>query len=264
MTRNWCSAITDARPNHLMVRGYPLEELIGRISFADAVFLVLIGELPDARQRRLVDALLVCAIDHGPTPPTTRSARSVAASRPPLVSSVAAGILAISDFHGGAIERAMGTMLAVQHACEAGKNLEEAARIEVQSRRSAGERLAGYGHRVHTSDPRAQRLLELLRETNPPSRFADVGEAIRGALEAELGRELPINVDGAMAAVLCELGFLPELANGFFAMSRLPGLLAHVHEETARERPMRDIDFSAVAYDGPPERHLPEIWGEGD
>jgi len=59
-----------------------------------------------------------------------------------------------------------------------------------------------------------------------------------------------------MAAVLCELGLPPQLANGFFAISRLPGLLAHVHEETVRERPMRNIDFDAVVYDGPSEKHL--------
>lgn len=256
MGTKWFSAITDARPNQVLVRGYPLEELIGGISFADAVYLILTGNLPDMRQRRLVDALLVCAIDHGPTPPTTRTARSVAASRPSMISSVAAGVLAISDFHGGAIERAMRTMLAVQQAVLAGSALREAARTEVQSRRKAGERLAGYGHRVHATDPRAQRLLGLLGESDPPSAFADVAEAIRAALESELQRELPINVDGAMAAVLCELHLPPELANGFFAMSRLPGLIAHVHEETTRERPMRDMDFGAVVYDGPSMRHL--------
>jgi citrate synthase len=257
MDTTWSSAITDAQPDRVLVRGYPLEELIGRVSFADAVYLVLRGELPDARQRRLVDALLVCAVDHGPKPPTTRTARSVAASRPPLVSSVAAGILAISDFHGGAIERAMRTMLAVQQARASGIALGEAAQIEVRARRENRERIAGYGHRVHATDPRAQRLLALLREGDPPSPFVDVAEAIRVALEGELGRAMPINVDGAMAAVLCDLAFPPELANGFFALSRLPGLMAHVHEEMIRERPMRDIDFGAVVYDGPPKRSLP-------
>lgn len=259
MGEAWFSAITDAQQDRVVVRGYPLADLIGRLSFADAVYLVLVGELPDARQRRLVDALLVCAIDHGPTPPTTRTARGVAASRSPLCSCLAAGVLAVSDFHGGAIERAMRAMVAVDQACATGKDLDVAAGAEVRARRKAGERIGGYGHRVHATDPRAQRLLALLRESDPPSRFADVAEAIRGGLEKELGRELPVNVDGAMAAVLCELKFPPELANGFFAISRLPGLLAHVHEETVRERPMRNIDFDAVVYDGPSERHLPGL-----
>ena len=89
----------------------------------------------------LVDALLVCAIDHGPTPPTTRTARNVAASRSPLCSCLAAGILAISDFHGGAIERAMRAMLTVDRACAAGKDLDVAAGSEVRARREAGERI---------------------------------------------------------------------------------------------------------------------------
>jgi citrate synthase len=65
-----------------------------------------------------------------------------------------------------------------------------------------------------------------------------------------------MNVDGGIAAVLCELDFPPELGNGFFAISRTVGLTAQVYEETTRERPMRKISPDAQEYDGPPEREL--------
>jgi citrate synthase len=59
---------------------------------------------------------------------------------------------------------------------------------------------------------------------------------------------MPVNVDGAIAAILLDLGLPIELSNTFFRMARLPGLIAHIHEEKIRERPMRRIDHK---YDGP-------------
>lgn len=253
----WFTGITDAQPNRVLVRGYPVQELMGRVSFTDAIYLVLMGELPTDRQRTLVDAVLVCAVDHSITPPTARTARTVATARPPLVSSLAAGILAVSDLHGGAIEGAMRMMLEVEGVWSAGADVDEAAAARVQACRQGGVRVPGFGHRLHTEDPRAVRMLNLLQEGGEESRFAQVALALERAVEEALGRRLALNVDGAMAAVLCELGVPPDLANGFFALSRIPGLMAHVYEEWTRERPMRTPDFGAAGYDGPAERHLP-------
>ncbi|MCA9297217.1 MAG: hypothetical protein KC983_11885, partial [Phycisphaerales bacterium] len=70
------------------------------------------------------------------------------------------------------------------------------------------------------------------------------------------GKPLPINVDGAMGALLADLGFEPAVMNGIFMIARVPGLVAHVHEEHTRERPMRKIDPVNHTYDGPADRHL--------
>ena len=69
---------------------------------------------------------------------------------------------------------------------------------------------------------------------------------------------MPINVDGAIAAICGDIGLPPELGNAMFIISRVPGLIAHAHEEQKRERRMRQIDASGVTYDGPSERRLPE------
>ena len=69
---------------------------------------------------------------------------------------------------------------------------------------------------------------------------------------------MPLNVDGCIAALLCELGFQPESGSVFFAMSRVAGLAAHIQEEPRRERLMRPIDFDSVEYDGFADRKLPE------
>jgi citrate synthase len=69
-------------------------------------------------------------------------------------------------------------------------------------------------------------------------------------------KELPINVDGAIAALLCELDFPPMLANAFFIIARIPGLLAHIYEEQTSFKPMRRIHPTDYSYSGVPERKI--------
>ena len=85
-----------------------------------------------------------------------------------------------------------------------------------------------------------------------------MGHAFEQELEKALGKKLPLNVDGAIAAVLCDLDFDPVLANAFFMIARVPGLVAHIYEEKTRYKPMRKIHPTDVAYDGPADRRLGE------
>src|SRR5882762_10487321 len=103
----WQTALTAIAPNKILVRGYPLDEMMGRLSFAEAVYLLLMGELPTASIGRMLNAVLVSSIDHGVTPPSTLAARNVATSGAPLKDCVAAGILAFGPHHGGDIESCM-------------------------------------------------------------------------------------------------------------------------------------------------------------
>ena len=81
--------------------------MMGRLSFAEAVYLLLMGELPTPAIGRMLNAVLVSSIDHGVTPPSTLAARNVATSGAPLKDCVAAGILAFGPHHGGDIESCM-------------------------------------------------------------------------------------------------------------------------------------------------------------
>src|SRR5438094_7237771 len=103
----WQTALTDIAPNKILIRGYPLDEMMGRLSFAEAVYLLLMGELPTAAIGRMFNAILVSSIDHGVTPPSTLAARNVATSGAPMKDCVAAGILAFGPHHGGDIETCM-------------------------------------------------------------------------------------------------------------------------------------------------------------
>src|SRR5436190_21376243 len=103
----WKSALTSIAPNAILIRGYPVDEMMGRISFADAVYLLLMGELPPPAIGRMLNAILVSSLDHGVTPPSTLAARNVATSGAPLKDCVAAGILAFGPRHGGDVESCM-------------------------------------------------------------------------------------------------------------------------------------------------------------
>jgi succinyl-CoA synthetase alpha subunit len=253
-TAVWTSAITRIRPNEVAVRGRDVASLMGRVSFGAAVHLILTGRLPDERVARLMDAILVASIDHGCTPPSTLAARTTASTGASLSASVAAGIMSINRHHGGAIEdcaRYLRTILT--RAANEGQNLDAIATDEVARVKSEGARISGFGHRVHSKDPRTTRLLALAAEAGMGDREGTCIAAARAVERAfaAIGRPLPINVDGAIGAILADLGLDPAVFNGIFMIARTPGLVAHVVEEQSREKPMRRIDPVRHAYDGP-------------
>src|SRR3989440_9269041 len=123
----WQSALTEIAPNKILVRGYPLDEMMGRLGFAEAVYLLLMGELPTPAIGRMLNAVLVSSIDHGVTPPSTLAARNVATSGAPLKDCVAAGILAFGPHPGGDIEACMRFLGLGLTMMRGGKSLEQAA-----------------------------------------------------------------------------------------------------------------------------------------
>ncbi len=257
---HWKTKITEVAPNSIRVRGYPLDELMGRASFGQMVYLLLKGELPGAGHGRMIEAVLVSSVDHGATPPSVLAARTAASTGTPLNAAVAAGILSISSFHGGAIEDCMKVLHETNALLRDGQasSVQEAAGIMVKKYREQSKRLPGFGHRLHTNDPRTAKLFELAEKYRIGGKKISIAKALAEQLLEQSGKKLPINVDGAIAAVLCELGFEPECANAFFMIARLPGLVAHVLEEKSCQQPMRRIDPVDHQYDGPEQRPVPE------
>ena len=257
----WQTALTSIAPNQILVRGYPLDEMMGRLSFADAVYLLLMGELPTPAIGRMLNAVLVSSLDHGVTPPSTLAARNVATSGAPLKDCVAAGILAFGPHHGGDVESCMRFLDAGLTLVRGGHTLQQAADELVEECARDRHVPPGFGHRFHSRDPRAARLFQMALELELEGEHVRLLRAAERALDAwreQFGRALPVNVDGAIAAICADLGFAYELGNAVFLISRLPGLIAHAHEERAREAPMRQIDPKDHDYDGARERRLPE------
>ena len=259
MADKWQTAITNVGPNRIQLRGYPIEELMGRKTFAEVVWLALRGELPSEAEGKLLDAILVSSVDHGVTPPSTLAARVAASTGAPVNAALAAGVLSVNRFHGGAVEGCMAALAeALAYMKEKGVSREEAAAAIIEKLREAGRRVPGFGHRVHDDDPRATRLFALAEELGLAGEGIPMARAFEAALVAVTGKALPLNVDGAIAACLLDLGFEGDVANAFFILARLPGWLAHILEERRRERPMRRIEPSSWEYDGPAERHVTE------
>jgi len=160
----WPSALTSIAPNTILIRGYAVDEMMGRLSFAEAVYLLLMGELPTPAIGRMLNAVLVATLDHGVTPPSTLAARNVATSGAPLKDSVAAGILAFGPHHGGDIESCMRFLDQGLTLVRSGQSLQDAAERLVEDCYKERQTPPGFGHRFHTRDPRAARLFQLVLE----------------------------------------------------------------------------------------------------
>lgn len=250
----WKTSITEIAANSINVRGYDVAELMESLSFSDAIFLVLKGELPNESESEMMRAILVSSVDHGVSPPSVLAARTVMSAGNSLNAAVAAGVLAIGDVHGGAIENSARIMQ--EWAAKEGDPVELAGNL-VAMLTEKKQRMPGYGHRLHTDDPRTARLFDIAKRNNFSGRHLELALAIEKALEASLGKKLPLNVDGAIAAVISDLGFDWQLGKAFFILSRAAGLAAHAYEEKTTQRPMRRLGDTNSTYVGPAKRDLP-------
>ena len=263
----WSTAIIEMKPGMIRYRGYAIEELIGRIGFAEMVHLMTRGELPDSAAAKLLEAALVAAVDHGPQAPSIAAARMAITCGVGINNAMASAINMLGDVHGGAGEQCVALYNAIAARLGDGevseRRLAETVEVEIKALAEQGiQHVPGFGHRFHPRDPRAPRLLELVDAAaatgTVSGRFAAIGRAIEARIAATKGRPIPMNIDGATGVVFAELGFPPPLCRGLFVLSRSVGALAHAFEEMqSGERnkgPMpRDLIWT---YTGPPARKL--------
>ncbi|MEL7214948.1 MAG: citryl-CoA lyase [Pseudomonadota bacterium] len=227
----WRTSIIDMEPGRITLRGHPIEELIGTVSFPQMIWLMLRGTIPTDAQARLLEAALVAAVDHGPQAPSIATARMAVTCGLPLNGAMASAINLLDDVHGGAGEQAV----ALYHAVHA-KGLDALPETVAAWRAEHGKYVPGFGHRFHTPvDPRAPRLMALARDAaaagDVTGDFIAVGEGIEAHLADMRGAPVPMNIDGATAVLFAELGFEAELARGIFVLSRSVGILAHAREQ---------------------------------
>jgi citrate synthase len=261
----WRTAIIDMSPGVIRYRGYPIEQLIGRVSLAHMIWLMTRGELPTDRQAFLLDAALMAAVDHGPQAPSIAIARMAATCGVGLNNAIGSAVNVLGDVHGGAGEQAVELYQSVAARLDRGDALEEAVRAGLDEAIARyGKFVSGFGHRFHPVDPRAPRLLELVDEAaqagEVSGRFALIARGVEAELAArKAGKRIPMNIDGATAVIYAELGFPAPLARGLFCLSRSVGILAHAWEQTQQGgRNKGPIPRQYIwTYDGPPERAVP-------
>jgi citrate synthase len=214
------------------------------------------GDLPQGREGDLLEAMLVMTAVHGINSPSTHTTRAVANCGVPLQTAVAAGISAIGEHHGGAGENCARIL---QEAVAIYPDLpeDELARHIVAHARSNKQRLPGFGHRIHNPDPRAQRLFMLAEKWGISGRFTALAQAIVGALFESTSRSLPLNVDGALAALISDMGLNWRNGKAIFILGRAAGLAAHAQEELIKGKPFQFIKSVDSEYVGAAERPLP-------
>lgn len=219
----WKTAITTIQEEKEYIHGEALENLVQKYSFAEGIFFLLRGKFPNEKETKVWNALLVAAIDHGAGTSSSIAARTVASAGNSLNSAVGAGILALGDLHGGAIESA--AQFFTQHQ-------EEDVALLAENMRSKKIRVAGYGHRVFKNvDPRTKQLFDMARTNQVAGKFCDFAENFEKALAKASGKNIPLNIDGAMAAIALDMGFDVSVMKGIFIIARTPGLVAQAHEE---------------------------------
>ena len=260
----WRTSIIEMSPGVIRYRGYPIEELIGNVSFAQMIWLMLRGELPTAGQGRLLDAALMSAVDHGPQAPSIAIARMAATCGVGLNNAMASAVNVLGDVHGGAGEQAVDLYQAIAARIDGGTAFDEAVREGLnEAIERHGRFVSGFGHRFHPVDPRAPRLLALVdqaaRDGQVTGRFATIARGVEAGLAARRnGRRIPMNIDGATAVIYAELGFPAPLARGLFCLSRSVGILAHAWEQTCeggRNKGPIPRDY-LWRYDGPARRSV--------
>lgn len=264
----WSTSIIEMKPGMIRYRGYAIEDLIGRVGFADMVYLLTRGELPHPQAAKLLEAALVAGVDHGPQAPSIAVARIAITCGVGINNAMASAINTLGDVHGGAGEQCVSFYNAIARRIgneytASEQSVADAVAAEMRELAEQGIRhVPGFGHRFHPLDPRAPRLLELVDAAADAGivsgRFATIGRAAEAQLAAEKGRPIPMNIDGATGVVFSELGFPPPLCRGLFVLSRSVGALAHAWEEMqSGERNKGPIPRHLIwTYDGPAARPL--------
>jgi citrate synthase len=234
--------VSEVGPGTVNLRGYSLDAVMRELSYTEGAFLTLVGRLPSAAETRLTDCILSSLLDHGFVASTITAARYIASGNPQFIPAVAGGVLAAGSntlspehsFH--MLERAAAIR------AEEDLDIDAAAARVVHETRAEGRRLPGLGHPTHkTSDFRADVLFSLAEELGLAGESIAQLHAIHQSFIASTGKFLPINIDGALAAVCRDLGLSYLQTTALAVLSVLPGLMAHVVEEIDEGRPLRHI-----------------------
>ena len=247
-------SISASNSEQIVVRGFDLvDQLIGRISFTDHVWLLITGSLPSEAQRRVLDSTLVAIAEHGLVPSVVASRMTLAASPEAMQGAVAAGLLGCGSVILGASENAGRFFAEVVEARTAGASLDDAVREVIGRYRAVKRAVPGYGHPLHKGhDPRAKRLIDVCEEVGLSGQYIEIAWAADRLLPELTGRNLKMNVSGAIPAVLLDAGYPLLALKGVPLLARTASLIAHLLEEQSRPIGflMANAGAAAIDYDG--------------
>lgn len=248
------SAISTSDPSRIVVRGKDLcGDLIGKTDFTSYFWLLVTGREPTPTQRFFADAVLTAIAEHGLVPSVAAARMTYAAAPEAFHGAVAAGLLGCGSVVLGSAE-ACGRFLTQCLAAADESKPEQTALKAVAALRAQKMAVPGFGHPLHDQgDPRANLLLKLAEEHEIVGCHIGMLYLVRDCLPEALGRKLPINVNGAIPAIMLDVGFPLAALKGLSLLARTAGLTAHLQEES--ERPigfmLSGAAAAAIKYDGP-------------
>lgn len=222
-----------ATPSRIVVRGMDLcEEIIGKVDFGQMAFLEIFGRLPNEREARMFNAILVILVEHGITPSTLATRLTYCGAPESVQAAVAAGLLGLGTVFVGSLDMAARMLQQALPDPKAAADLDALAVTIVEGYRTRKEIIPGIGHPFHKPiDPRTPKLFEVAAETEFSGRYVELMKKIGAEAERVYKRPLPVNVTGAMAAVASEFGLPWKICRGLAVMGRAVGLVGHILEE---------------------------------
>lgn len=220
-------------PTKVVVRGRDLcTELLGKINLGDMAWLELTGRMPTPQESTVFNALLITLVEHGMTPMAMASRLVYMGAPEAIQGAVAAGLNGMGNVFGGGSEAAARVLHDALKDKPADADLDAIAKAVVEDHARRKVPVPGLGHPVHKPiDPRTPVLFAIAGQNGFRGRYVALLEKIGAEAEARAKRNLPINVTGAIGAVMLELGFPWQICRGVAVMGRAVGLVGHIAEE---------------------------------
>lgn len=229
------TSICTSNEETIVVRGHDLaRDLIGSVTFTQHFYLLLTGRMGTAAELAVLDATLVAIAEHGLVPSVQAARMTFAAAPDAMQGAVAAGILGCGSVILGAAETAGRLYSEIQERTQAGAALPEAATAVLREWKAARKPIPGYGHPQHKAgDPRVEALFAVATRAGTDLRFITIARQVEALMPVVLGKDLKLNVSGAIPAVLLGAGFPPAALKGVPILARTASLIAHLTEELA-------------------------------
>lgn len=247
------TAIATSTRDAIYIRDRNLvEDLMGRVDFTSMMIFQMTGRMPEPEERTVVDAVLVALMEHGLTP-SSITARLIYSSSPDAMQgAVAAGLLGAGGVFLGAMEDLARILQDGVSRIDAGEiGAEEYCRAVIERIQQAGGLVPGFGHHIHRpDDPRSPRLFAIAGEQGVAGRHVELAKTLSQTMDAIKGKHVTVNVTGAVAAVLSDLGYPWQIMRGFSLVARAAGLVGHIREEQEEPlgRELWDLVEQSVPY----------------
>jgi len=261
----WTTGVSEITPEGVVIRGYLMQELVGRVPFTAISFLIIRGRLPAPGEARMMDALLCSILDYGLQKSGTLAARAVVSVNPQMTAGLGAAMLAAGP-HALSPEDA-GRFIADGFAAwkASGESMEAHAARLVETLRVAKQRLPGLGHGVFRGvDPRAEHLKQIAQKEGVWGEVNEWYAAVHRDFRLAAGKpDLVMNDVGMLAGIMVQMGFSPAEMCGLALLSTLPGLIAHISEELQSGIRNRLVPASHVTYVQPHRNAIQDLSAAG-